>query len=106
MMSKNQGSFDKIKITEDTLSTVDSFKAIVAPGKKRPTLDKESHKALVQKKYESAKAMDDHITLFRVKDKKDLPPKEIKEHTVSGPEWTPPSSVGFVMGAQSKGHRV
>ena len=50
--------------------------------------------------------MDDHITLFRVKDKKDLPPKEIKEHTVPGPEWTPPSSVGFVMGAQSKGHRI
>lgn len=50
--------------------------------------------------------MDDHITLFRVKDKKDLPPKEIKEHTVPGPEWTPPSSVGFVLGAQSKGHRI
>lgn len=46
-MSKNQGSFDKIKVTEGILSTVDSFKAIVALGKKRPTLDKESHKALV-----------------------------------------------------------
>ena len=52
-MSKTIDSFNNIQITEDSLSTVDSFKAIVAPGKKRPTIDKEAHKVLVQKKYYS-----------------------------------------------------
>ncbi|MDP4709229.1 MAG: hypothetical protein NWS20_04435 [Rickettsiaceae bacterium] len=105
-MAKIRDSFNQITVGDDVLSTIAPFKAIVAPGKKRPTLDKDSHKALVQKKYDAAKAMVDYITLFRVKDKIGLPPKEIKEHTVPGPEWTPPSSVGFVMGAQSQGHRI
>jgi hypothetical protein len=105
-MSKNLDNFKNIIITNDILSTVDSFKAIVGPGKKRPTLDTKAHKALVHKKYDDARKIDDHITIFRVNDKKDLPPKEKNNHTVQGPEWTPPSSVGFVMGAQSKGLRI
>lgn len=98
--------FEDIKITNDVLSTVGEFKAIVAPGRKRPILDKSSHGKLILKKYDDGAAMYEHVTLFRVKDKKTLPPKEIKEHTVQGPQWTPPSSVGFVMGAQSKAHRI
>ena len=60
----------------------------------------------MHKKYDNAKKTDDHITIFRVKDKNGLPPKEKNDHTVKGPEWTPPSSVGFVMGAQSEGLRI
>lgn len=102
----DKSKFDGIVIEEDILSTVGSFKAIVAPGKKRPLLDKKAHDELVEIKYVVASGMKEHITLFRVQDKKALPPMEIKEHTVPGPQWTPPSSVGFVMGALSKGHRV
>jgi hypothetical protein len=35
-----------------------------------------------------------------------LPPKEKTSHTVQGPTWSPQSSVGFVMGAQSEGRRI
>ncbi len=105
--SKNQSNkFNDIKLSDGVLRKVDSFKAIVSQGKQRKILDKNSHKKLVHKKYDDGHNTKDHITLFRVKDKKSLPPKEIKEHTVHGPEWTPPSSVGFVMGALSKGYRV
>jgi hypothetical protein len=85
-MSKALDSFNNIQITPDSLTTVTSFKAIVAPGKKRPTLDIEAHKALIQKKYDAAREMDDHITIFRVKEKQSLPPKEKNNHTVQGPE--------------------
>lgn len=103
-MSKDK--FNNIKITTGHLQKVGGFRGIVAPGRTRPTLSKEEHEALVQTKYDSAGAMEDHITLFRVKDKKGLPPKEQNNHTVPGPVWTLPSSVGFVIGAQSKGHRI
>ena len=105
-MAKSPDKFKQIKIEDEILSEVGLFKAITAQGKKRPTLDSAAHKALVQKKYNDAKAMDDHITLFRVQDKPGLGKKEKDNHTVQGPNWTPPSSVGFVMGAQSEGHRV
>ncbi len=103
-MTKNK--FEEIKITEEALSTVTEFKAIVAPGKKRPLLNKEQHKELVLKKFKNGADADDHITLFRVLDKKDLPPKEISEYTVHGPHWTPSSSISFVTGALSNGSRV
>lgn len=106
MSKKLSDHFNNIKITDDILSNVSAFKAIVARGNKRLTLDKEAHKILVNKKYDSAREIAGHITIFRVKDKKDLPPIEQKNHTVQGPIWTPPSSVGFVMGAQSKGLRI
>ncbi len=105
-MSKDSNKFHNIKLTEDTFSKVDNFKAIVAPGKVRPTLNKNDHIDLVHTKYNHANQLNDHITLFRVQDKKGLPPKEIKNHTVPGPTWTPPSFVGFVMGALSKGYRI
>ncbi len=105
-LSDNKDKFKKIKLTDEILSTVDSFKAIVARGQKGHVLSEEDHKALVHKKYNDARKIDYHITLFRVKDKKKLPPKEKDHHTVQGPQWTPPSSVGFVMGAQSKGLRI
>lgn len=99
-------SFNKIKLTEEILQPVVSFKAITTRGKQKPILDKDAHQELVQSKYDVAKGMDDHITLFRVEDKKTLARKETKEHTVPGPLWTPPSSVGFVLGALSEGNRV
>lgn len=102
----NGESYKDIKIEDDHLEKVESFKAIVAQGTRRPTLTAEQSKDLVRSKFDSAKSMKDHITLFRVPDKKKLGPKEIKEHTVPGPNWTPPSSVGFVMGALNAGHRV
>lgn len=105
-MSKDLNKFDHIKLTKGALTKVDSFKAIVPQGKQRKILDKNSHEELINKKYDDGTNTKDHITLFRVKDKKLLPQKEIKEHTVQGPEWTPPSSVAYVMGGLSKGHRV
>lgn len=103
-MPKNQ-NFSDIKVNDTTLSKVGAFKAIVSPGKKRPLLDEQKHHELVKNKYNKAREMDDHITLFRLSEKKGLAQKETKEHTVPGPEWTPPSSVGFVMGGLSKAHR-
>ncbi len=97
---------ESIVIAQEMLSNVASFKAIVAPGKPKPLLDKNAHEKLVKSKFEVAREMEGHITLFRVADKKTLPPKEIKEHTVPGPQWTPPSSVGFVLGGVSQGHRI
>lgn len=105
-MSKNSDNFKKIVMHDDILEHVGTFKAIVGQGKKRPILSKEDHQALVYNKYDHARTLDDHITLFRVEDKKNLTPKEIKNHTVPGPEWTPPSSVGFVLGALREAGRI
>lgn len=104
--NNNYNKFDEIVITDDILTDVVEFKPIIARGKSRYTLNSESHKALVRKKYNDAKGMDDHITLFRVADKSYLPDSEKEQHTVQGPEWTPPSSAGFVMGAQNVRHRI
>jgi|GEM_PF-3174923 len=94
-----------ISIDSTLLSKVGSFKAIV-PRKKRPLLTKEEHADLVKAKFSAAQSIDHHITLFRVQDKQNLGPKEIKTHTVQGPRWTPPSSLGFVFGAVNVQNRI
>jgi len=99
-------SFNKIKINDAIIAPVGQFNGITGRGKKRPTLSPEEHKELVHKKYDDAKKMNDHITLFRVPDKQDLGYKEQREHTVQGPVWTPSVSVASVMGALSNGNRV
>ena len=97
---------DNSTLSEEDLATVGEFRAIVAQGKKRPQLDAETHKNLVQTKFENGQTRQDHVTLFRVDDKKGLARKEINNHTVKGPYWTPPSSVGFVLGAMSSDLRI
>ena len=67
------------------------------------------HRELVLNKYKTAKETKDHITLFRVSDKyslKGIYQKEIDEHTVPGPHWTPSSSVGYVLGATEAENRM
>lgn len=94
------------KLNDNVLSAVGGFKAITTRGKKRPLLSEKEHKELVIEKHEIATKMEYHVTLFRVQDKKHLPKKEVKDHTVPGPYWTPPSSVGFVLGASAQDHRI
>lgn len=106
-------------ISEDLLKSVKSIRGITKPGEVSPMISEEEHKELVRKKYIEGTEVKDHITLtlFRAKDKKKLlPEREKKEHTVQGakflsnekeiPIWTPPSSVGFVLGGIKKGLRV
>jgi hypothetical protein len=94
------------KLSDNILSVVGEFKAITTRGEKRPLLSEKEHKKLVIEKHEIATKMEYHVTLFRVQDKKHLPKKEVKDHTVPGPYWTPPSSVGFVLGASAQDHRI
>ncbi len=98
--------FKKITIPLRSLSEIGDFKAVTARGKPRPNLNKEDHKNLVENKFSDGESISNHITIFRVSDKKKLTQNEIKNHTVQGPEWTPQSSLAFVMGAQSKGLRT
>jgi hypothetical protein len=95
----------KRELNDEDLASVGKFKAITTQGKVKPVLNKQEHKELVQTKFEDGKSKDDHLTLFRATEKKTLPPKEIAEHTVQGPNWTPPSSVGFVLGGVSVDNR-
>lgn len=94
------------KLNPEALASVGEFKAITAQGKKKPLLNQQEHIALVLKKFDDGESKTDHLTLFRVTDKKALAGKEIAEHTVQGPNWTPPSSVGFVLGGMSSQLRL
>jgi hypothetical protein len=100
-----EAKFQFIKVTDGMLSKVGKFNATTARRKKRPLLEREAHIKLIHEKNIAARAMKGHITLFRVLDKP-KGTKEREEHIVPGPDWTPPSSVGFVMGGLSVGHRV
>lgn len=105
-MLKSSDKFSDIRITAEILKPVGAFKAIAARGKSGHTLSKADHEALVHKKYEEGRSAKDHVTIFRVKDKKSFAQTKESEHLVQGPLWSPPSSVAFVMGAQSKRLRV
>jgi len=103
---KLEQPFSKITTTPEMLAKVRQFKAIVGPGSTGPELSEKEHQDLVKEKYKIGRDTKEHITVFRVKDKEGLPKKEKDEHTVPGPNWTPPSSLGYVLGAISQGSSV
>lgn len=91
---------------DSALGKVSAFKAVTARGKQRPLLSKQGHIKLIKEKATDATNMNEHITLFRVQDKRGLPQREKEHHTVSGPNWTPCASAGFVIGASTVDHRI
>ncbi|KAM9981674.1 hypothetical protein ACTFIY_003973 [Dictyostelium cf. discoideum] len=94
------------KLGPEELASIREFKAITAQGKKRPMLSQQEHEELVQEKFKDGKSRTGHITAFRIGDKKGLPPQEKSKHTVQGPNWSPPSSVGFVLGGMTQNLRL
>lgn len=99
-------SDEKLSLTNALLQNVHGFQPT---GGQRvhcgPYLNSEEHKDLVREKYELGQTIDDHITLFRKHNKKALGQSEIDAHVVPGP-WTPPSSLGFVLGGLNQRLRI
>jgi hypothetical protein len=97
---------DLITMNSKILGRVREFLPITARCKTGDKITEDEHHILCQDKFDEGGRAIYHITVFRVKDKRNLNKQEIEEHTVPGPVWTPPSSVAYVMGGLRGGKRV